>query len=139
MQGDWSELSVTNMLSKRNETYMIDRKNNKCSVVKKKTLFQFNAQNQTQTYTNNITTYSNTNGYLKTKSAHTLHQKLSHGYVFFWGGLSVSKVHLQRIRFWPSNRGFSSHTAVCKYLRIYRYVAKCVNFHKLHFIDITKT
>lgn len=79
------------MLSKRNETYMIDRKNNKCSVVKKKTLFQFNAQNQTQTYTNNITTYSNTNGYLKTKSAHTLHQKLSHGYVFFWGGCPSRK------------------------------------------------
>lgn len=93
----------------------------------------------TESDTNNITTYFNTNGYLKTKSAHTLHQKLSHGYVFFLGGLSVSKVHLQRIRFWPSNRGFSSHTAVCKYLRIYRYVAKCVNFHKLHFIDITKT
>ena len=45
----------------------------------------------TESDTNNITTYSNTNGYLKTKSAHTLHQKLSHGYVFFWGGCPSRK------------------------------------------------
>lgn len=43
----------------------------------------------TESDTNNITTYSNTNGYLKTKSAHTLHQKLSHGYVFLGGAVRL--------------------------------------------------